>query len=163
VRGFRLRPATEEHGWLLCNLAAAVASELAIPFEPTREGLDLRQPRQAYRDRGGELWTLEVNDAVAGCLALLPDGRGGAELRRWLVVRAHRRLGLGRLMVKTALEWAAERDLAPVWTTVPEAAGRAVTILSRLGFVEAPPADGVRLAAEESYLEHAGIAPETNA
>lgn len=151
--GYDIRPATADDAWLLCNIVGAVHATLGLAFDEAGEDADLVRIDEAYRAPGGEFWVLECNGAVSGCVGIRPDGRGGAELRRLYLAPAWRGLGLGRSLCETALAFAGEHNLSPVWAVAPGPCVENAALFAALGLRQTEPPEGVTLPESGMYLQ----------
>ena len=120
--------ATEEARALL----AEIFTEVGITADAGR----MASLPAEIRASGGEWWVLTIKDAVAGAVGIRgAKKKGEGELCWWGLVRARRRLGLGRWMVEKALAHARERlEIFTVHASVTPAMRRAASVLHELGF-----------------------------
>ncbi len=82
---------------------------------------------------------LEVEDALAGCVALRPLGEGIAELKRLFIYPAARGCGFGRLLMPAAIESARKLGYRRLHLdTLKTRMSSAVVLYQTLGFVEVP-------------------------
>lgn len=77
-----------------------------------------------------------------GCaaVALFPERRNAAEIKRLFVMPEARGLGVGRALIQAAIDWSREHGVTELLLdTVPEAMPAAVALYRSLGFVETEP------------------------
>lgn len=69
-------------------------------------------------DRAGRLWVAERGGEVAGCIGIVGQADGSAQLRWFLVNPAHRGAGIGRMLLDEALAFCRAEGFRSVflWT-----------------------------------------------
>lgn len=69
-------------------------------------------------DRAGRLWVAERGGEVAGCIGIVGQADGSAQLRWFLVDPAHRGAGIGRMLLDEALAFCRAEGFRSVflWT-----------------------------------------------
>lgn len=82
----------------------------------------------------------KVDDAPAGCVALreIPRKERACEMKRLWVDNHFRGLGLGRLLIEAAIQWATQHAFDSMYLdTVPTAMPEAVRLYTGFGFLPA--------------------------
>lgn len=140
------------------QVVKTVFDEYGFTLDAMDYDLDLRDIPGQYRERGGGFWVAEAGGQIVGTVAVRPVSAERAELRRLYLVPSARRLGLGRRLIETVVDWAREHGFAEVdlWSdvlferahTLYEAAG-----FARVGFRIADDPDQSR---EHHYLLRLG-------
>lgn len=102
---------------------------------------ELRGLPDKYVGNAADLLLARVNGEGAGCVAttrrVLKDGMNAAEMKRLWVEPRFRGHGLGRRLVRSAIDWARSHQCsAVVLDTVNEAMPEAAQLYSSLGFEE---------------------------
>lgn len=91
-----------------------------------------------YAPPAGTLILACVGGRPAGCVAVRPAVRGHAELCRLFVRPRHRGDGIGRALVRRAIDWAARSGYACIdLETVPTRMATAERLYARFGFAPA--------------------------
>lgn len=150
MKGISLRPTIAEDEALLLNLIEAAATNLpggGAPFQFA--------PISAseVRDAGGEIWTFVGNEAVCGCVGLLPDQRGGAEVTPIILSPGWQGIGLGRWLIDEAKRFAAKAGFSPLWVRVPSIFAKSVVRLEACGFRQSEVPSWLPMPADDTYLQ----------
>ncbi|MHC4883945.1 MAG: GNAT family N-acetyltransferase [Planctomycetota bacterium] len=148
--GWELRVALPDDELLIENLYSATVANLPGGGDPTRS---LLKRGAEYRAQGGELWSVIGNGAVCGCMGVLPDGQGGAELSPILLSPGWQGLGLGGWLVRSAAEFAKERGFSPLWVQVPPLFAAVQPKLLACGFTPAEVPSLLSLPDDHIYLQ----------
>jgi putative acetyltransferase len=124
-----------EDGPAVRELVFAVLAEYGLRPDPERTDRDLFDIQAAYASRGG-CFELLVNDSdvLAGCYGLYPLGDGACELRKMYLQREHRGRGLGKLILRRALEQARALGFQRLQLETACALTEAVALYESFGF-----------------------------
>lgn len=106
------RPLGEAERAVAHQVFASVAETSGLILE-VRELEELRALPASCRGRGGEFWVVDVADSLIGTIGIRPL-RGGTEAKEWEIkwlamLPAWRGMGIGRMLVENALQFAAEK------------------------------------------------------
>jgi putative acetyltransferase len=102
---FDLRPARNADGEAVRSLVFAVLREHGLSPDPTATDADLYDIESSYLHPGGSFdLLLDAAGQVAGTVGLVPMGEGRCELRKMYLAPAHRGRGLGKRLLRHALE-----------------------------------------------------------
>jgi GNAT superfamily N-acetyltransferase len=112
---------------------------------------DVWQDRLAARNT----FLAETGDGPAGLAAVVPDEGAAAELVGMWVAPSARGRGVGDLLVRAALDWAAGRGFAELRLWVFEGNHRAERLYARHGFARTGPAKPGRPGRDEMQFEMA--------
>ena len=95
----------------------------------------LSHPRESIVQPGGEvLMAVDSEGAVVGVIAILAAGSGMFELAKMTVASSARGLGIGRLLVDAAVEWATSRHAATLFLGTNSRLGSAIRVYEAAGF-----------------------------
>jgi RimJ/RimL family protein N-acetyltransferase len=112
-----------------------------LNFDPLGLQSDIRQIDNVYFLNGGNFWLLkEKNNKVIGSVGLkiLDEiGRIG-EIKRFFVLPEYQGNGFGKLLLKTAIDYAKERELRRVRLDTMKSSIVAQAIFKQVGFYEIP-------------------------
>lgn len=115
-----IRDARDEDADELMQLIAGCFAEYSgCVLDVDGEIPELRAIRSHYRALSGRVWVVEVDDHVAGCVAVRPTDAGqGMELQKLYVAEDARRRGLGLMLCNLAEEEARRRGASwlELWT-----------------------------------------------
>ncbi len=156
MSGAVVRPWTAADGLAAWQVVKTVFDEYGFILEAMDYDGDLKDVQGQYLDRAGAFWVAEVDGQVVGCVGMRPESEGLIELRRLYLVPEYRRLGIGRELIMTAVEWGRTRGFPTVelWSDV--AFERAHALYEAAGFQRA----GFRIAddpdqsREHQYVKH---------
>ncbi|HSC81837.1 MAG TPA: GNAT family N-acetyltransferase [Chitinolyticbacter sp.] len=101
---------------------------------------DIRQVDATYRESGGGFWLTRVNGAVAGSIGLRvidPRERIG-EIKRYFVLSALQRRGIGGQLMAHAIEFATQAGLQKIRLDTMKNSDSALAIFKKYGFYEIP-------------------------
>jgi len=84
----------------------------------------------------GRLWLAERGDELVGCTAIVLRDDNLAQLRWVLVDPTARGIGLGKELVKRALDYSRESGCAKVFLETTDGLPESQTLYEKLGFVE---------------------------
>lgn len=115
----------------------AAALNHRICFESFREELD-RLP-VPYAPPHGELFLAWSHAQLAGCIGLRPRDTGGLELKRLYVRPEFRQLGIGRQLVRAALDFARSQRVRRVQLDTLPSMTAARALYNSFGFKELHP------------------------
>lgn len=134
-----IRAACDEDSDALIRLIGRIYAEYpGCVLDVDAEMPELRKPASAAKTDRGRWWVAELDKAIVGSVAIVPENDGVLELKKLYVSSAARRRGLGAHLVALAESEARERNASTMvlWTdTRFEDAHR---LYVRLGFVKAP-------------------------
>lgn len=85
------------------------------------------------RDRQ-RIWIIEKNEKIVGCIAIVDSGDNEAQLRWLLLTSETRGMGLGKLLVKEAVEFCREKEYSNVYLWTIDALPAARGIYLKHGF-----------------------------
>jgi putative acetyltransferase len=102
---FRLRPATNEDGEAVRSLVSAVLREFGFTADPRGTDADLADIESSYIHPGGSFDVLiDPSGQLVGTVGLFPVGDGRCELRKTYLAAACRGRGLGKRLLRHALD-----------------------------------------------------------
>ncbi len=134
-----IRSARDEDSDALIRLIGAIYAEYpGCILDVDLEMPELRKPASAAHADSGRWWVAELENAIVGSVAVVPENDGIVELKKLYVSAAARRRGLGAHLVALAESEARERNASTMvlWTDTRFA--DAHRLYARLGFVKAP-------------------------
>jgi GNAT superfamily N-acetyltransferase len=135
VRSSRLRPAGNEDARAIQRLVFAVLREYGLAPDPDGTDADLRDIELNYSRRGGAFEVLEEhNGRVVGCFGLFPLDARTCELRKMYLARESRGHGLGRRLLESALNKAAELGFRRISLETASVLKEAISLYTRYGF-----------------------------
>jgi putative acetyltransferase len=128
---------------------------------------ELRSLPGKYADKEADLLLARIKGEGAGCVAItertLEDGMRAAEMKRLWVEPRFRGYGLGRGLVRAAIDWARSHECGAVaLDTVHEAMPEANELYRSLGFQEIERFNDNPLSGVRFYLLKLVEKPETN-
>lgn len=85
-------------------------------------------------DARGRIWLAEDGDTLAGCVAVAERANNTGQLRWVLVDAGYRGLGLGRRLVRIAMDYCLERGLDTIRLETTEGLPESASLYARLGF-----------------------------
>lgn len=85
-------------------------------------------------EAGGRLWVAEREGEVAGCVGIVGQGDGAAQLRWFLVDPAHRGAGIGRMLLDEALAFCRAEGFRSVFLWTVEGLDAAAHLYRSAGF-----------------------------
>lgn len=100
---------------------------------------DLSDIAGTYITPGGNFWVATPRDEpslVVGMVGLERKPNAEGELRRMSVKSSHRRYGIGRLLISTLEQWAAEHQLGRIWLTTGGVMDKARAFYTSTGYTE---------------------------
>ncbi len=100
----------------------------------------LDHPRRIV-ERGGQVLIARAGDAAVGCVAVVAEGHGLFELSKMAVSPRFQGRGIGRALVRAALDHARELGATSVFLESNATLVPAVHLYEALGFVHVPPAE----------------------
>lgn len=134
------RAATPEDVPAARALFRAYADGLGFGLEFQDFEAELSALPGAYAEPAGCIVLAEEGGALAGCVALRPEGAEGAcEMKRLYVVPAFRGRGLGRALAEEILREAKARGYRLMRLDTVPGMEAAIAVYRALGFVEIPP------------------------
>jgi GNAT superfamily N-acetyltransferase len=106
---YAFRPATDADSEAVRSLVFAVLREHGLSPDPADTDADLYAIESSYHRAGGSFdLLLDATGAVVGTVGLVQLGGGRCELRKMYLTPAHRGRGLGKRLVRRALDRARE-------------------------------------------------------
>jgi GNAT superfamily N-acetyltransferase len=96
-------------------------------------------PQHKIIDRGGEIFMAILDGETVGCVALLKSGDCSYELAKMAVDERFQRRGIGRAVIRAAIEWARNRRARRIWLETNHALTPAIALYSVCGFTPIPP------------------------
>jgi GNAT superfamily N-acetyltransferase len=98
----------------------------------------LDDPEAAIIAPGGMIFFALDGDAVIGTVALIRMGEGRGELAKMAVATSHQRRGVGELLGRACVRWAAANGLRTLFLETNSKLDGAIRLYERLGFRHAP-------------------------
>lgn len=131
AEGPPIRPYRPQDQDAFARLVSTVLGEYGFGVDPLLEA-DLDDPQQAY----GAVWVATDNGEVIASVAirLLEPGQL-AELKRMYVKKAYRGRGLGRRLLRQAVEWAESQGCRSIVLDTATAMTAAQRLYETAGFV----------------------------
>lgn len=99
----------------------------------------------------GALYLAQVNDELAGCVALRPLNSQAGEMKRLYVRSAYRSLGLGQQLVEAVIAAARRAGFRELRLDTLPTMASAQSLYRRLGFAEIPPYNDKHLPGTRFY------------
>ncbi len=84
---------------------------------------------------GGEIFFVLVGDDVVGTCAMIPHGEHGFELAKMAVAPSAKGKGYGHLLMRTAIDWAREKNAQEITLLSNTILEAAITLFKKHGFV----------------------------
>jgi dihydrofolate reductase/GNAT superfamily N-acetyltransferase len=113
--GFRLRPATNADGEAIRAVVFGVLREFGLTPDPAGTDADLFDIESSYLKPGGSFDVLvDPTDQVVGTVGLVPLGAGRCELRKFYLSGGLRGRGLGKRLLRHAIESARARGVTRI-------------------------------------------------
>lgn len=123
-------------------LISGILNEYGINADVTSTERDLVDLEMTYQQSGGTFLVLIDGQTVIGTVALLRESDIACELCRMYLAAHYRGRGLGRMLLETALQRAAEFGFAEVRLETAKVLNEAIALYRSAGFV---PIDGTPL------------------
>ena len=102
---YRLRPASNADAEAVRRLVFAILVEHGLEPDPASTDADLDDIEASYLRPGGLFDVMvDASGQVVGTIGLFPTGGGRCELRKMYVAATHRGRGLGKRLVRHALD-----------------------------------------------------------
>lgn len=98
----------------------------------------LRDPQRHILDGGGQIFFALDGDDAVGTVAAVRTAPDVFELAKMGVKPSHQGRGIGELLVRAAIEYAAATGAAKMFLDTNDTLGTAIRLYERLGFVHAP-------------------------
>lgn len=150
----RLRPATAADGPALREFVFGVLAEHGLAPDPLGTDADLADVDASYRSSGGAFHVLEAaDDRIIGCVGIVPLDGTTCELRKMYLAADARGLGLGRLLLDTALATARAAGFRRVVLETASVLARAVALYKAYGFTAFRP-DHLAARCDAAYELH---------
>ncbi|WP_198036915.1 GNAT family N-acetyltransferase [Nocardia sp. BMG51109] len=107
-------------------------------LEPA-DSATLDDPEHKIIAEGGQVLIAREGEDVVGCVALVPEGDGVFELSKMAVARDRRGRGLGRIILRAAVDYAREHGATALFLGSNSILKDAVHLYESIGFVHVPP------------------------
>lgn len=132
---FRLRPATNADGAAIRGVVFGVLQEFGLTPDPEGVDADLADIESSYLSPGGAFDVLvDSSDRVVGTVGVFVLGGGRCELRKLYLVGECRGRGLGKRLLRRAIECARERGFARIELDTHSALTTAAALYESYGF-----------------------------
>ncbi len=136
----RLRRASNNDCEAVTRLVYGVLKEYGLEPDPDVTDADLKDIEQSYFARGGMFFVLEDRDgSIIGAYGLYPLENQTCELRKMYLDKSHRRKGLGRFLLDSALAEARKLGFRRMTLETASVLKEAIALYKRYGFVEYEP------------------------
>jgi GNAT superfamily N-acetyltransferase len=132
---YQFRPATNADAKTVRSIVFAALQEYGLPPDPTSTDADLNDIEASYQRSGG-LFDLLVDSTgvVVGSIGLVPTGGGRCELRKMYLAPSHRGRGLGKRLLRHALERAPQLGFRRVELETANVLRVAIGLYESFGF-----------------------------
>jgi N-acetylglutamate synthase-like GNAT family acetyltransferase len=107
---------------------------LDTTFEPY-----VAEPLSAFVRAGadaGRIWVAERDGRMLGCVAIVRDPDASGQLRWFILVPEARRLGLGKRLLQSAIDYAHDDGLRSIYLWTFDALDAAIHLYRQHGFIE---------------------------
>jgi len=132
---FEFRPATNADAAAVRDLVFGVLREFGLRPDPAAADADLYDLEGSYARAGGSFDLLvDAAGAVAGTVGLVPSGGGCCQLRKMYLAQAHRGRGLGKRLVRHALDRARQLGFGRVELETAGVLRAAIVLYESFGF-----------------------------
>lgn len=132
---FEFRPAANADGEAVRGLVFAVLREHGLTPEPDDVDADLFDIESRYHRAGGAFEVLtDAAGVVVGTVGFVPTGDGRCELRKMYLAAAHRGRGLGKRLLRHALERARQLGFRRVELETASVLRTAIALYESFGF-----------------------------
>lgn len=122
-------------------------------IEPTDREV-LSDPRTHILNPGGQICIAELTGTVIGCCALVPLAPGELELARMTVAESVRGSGIGRRLLRFAIDVARRMGAGRLYLESNKRAASAVHLCEQVGFRHLPaPAHDSKYARADVFME----------
>lgn len=130
----RLRPATDADSPAVVAVIRRVLRAYRLPFDP--DGIDrpLFELESRFSGPGRRFWVIEDCGRVVGTVAIDRRRRGLAELKKMFLDRRYRGRGLGKRMLRAALDFARRSGYRRVMLETHSSLDEAIGLYRRAGF-----------------------------
>ncbi|BCK58117.1 GNAT family N-acetyltransferase [Nocardia wallacei] len=106
-------------------------------LEPA-DSVKLDNPEREIVGKGGQVLIARDGDEIVGCVALVPEGDGVFELSKMAVARQRRGRGLGRIILRAAIDYARRGGATTLFLGSNAKLADAVHLYESVGFVHVP-------------------------
>ncbi|MEU4343061.1 GNAT family N-acetyltransferase [Nocardia sp. NPDC023852] len=106
-------------------------------LEPA-DSAKLDDPEREIVAKGGQVLIARDGADIVGCVALMPEGDSVFELTKMAVARDRRGRGLGRLILRAAIDYARRRGVKALFLGSSTKLPNAVHLYESIGFVHVP-------------------------
>jgi putative acetyltransferase len=132
---FQFRSATNADAEAVRGLVFAVLREHGLSPDPANTDADLYDLESSYHRAGGSFdLLLDMTGTVVGTVGLVPQDEGGCELRKMYLAPAYRGRGLGKRLVRRALDRARQLGFRRVELETMSVLRAAIGLYESLGF-----------------------------
>lgn len=133
--GFVLRPARNADCPSVQSLVFGILADYGLQADPGSTDADLFDLEAFYQGRGGAFSVVEDPEGnIVGSVGLAPDSPDSCELRKMYVLDRCRGLGLGKELLRHALEQARRLGFKEVRLETATVLKEAVAMYERAGF-----------------------------
>lgn len=106
-------------------------------LEPA-DSVKLDNPEREIVAKGGHVLIARDGEDIVGCVALVAEGDGVFELSKMAVARNRRGRGLGRIILREAIDYARRRHATTLFLGSSTKLADAVHLYESIGFVHVP-------------------------
>lgn len=97
----------------------------------------LADPQSSIIDKGGQIFIAITNETAVGCCALVEMADGfTCELIKMAVDEQFQGLGIGRVLVNSAISWARENGVQRLWLETNHVLKSAIQLYESSGFTQ---------------------------
>ena len=137
---FRLRRATTADGEAICRVVFGVLHEYGLTPDPAGTDADLADIDASYLNAGGTFEVLvDAAEQVVGTIGLAPLAAGRCELRKFYLVAPLRGRGLGKRLLRHAIDRARELGFSRIELETLRILTTAARLYDAFGFVSCEP------------------------
>lgn len=120
---------------------------------PEAEDLQIMAaPDRYYRAQGGEVFVASLQGEVVGAVAVKRLGEAGYEFAKLVVADTARGHGAGRALVQQCLDFVQAQGGPALYLQSFKALDIALDLYRRMGFVDAPPPEGMHVLARTEVI-----------
>jgi len=131
----RFRPATNADAEAVRSLVFGILAEYGLACDPAATDRDLFDVESNYAGRGGCFEVLiDESGNIVGSWGLYPLRQSVCELRKMYLDRSHRGRGIGKIIVKRAIERARALGFGRIELETARVLGEAISLYNSFGF-----------------------------
>lgn len=107
-----------------------------------------------YSEENDKIWLAEYNQQIVGCVAILHRSDEEAQLRWFLTLPLFRGTGIGKKLLKTALDYCKEKKYKNLYLLTTSVQEKAIAMYEKVGFVKTESVETVQwgqVLVEERY------------